>query len=252
MGQVTGIIIQARMGSSRLPGKVLKDIGLEPMLWHVYERASRASLADETIVATSTVPEDDDVVAFCERRDIPCHRGSEPDVLDRFYQTATAEDLDTVVRLTADCPFNSPTVIDQVIQAYRKHDAEYVSNILEYTYPDGYDTEVFGYDLLEWAWEETDDPREREHVTLQFRESPDISTRNVENVVDTSRYDWFDEDVIYRWCVDYPEDLEFVRAVYDRLTEHGHWLFDQHAILELLTREPELREINEDHDTHDN
>jgi len=242
----TVAIIQARIGSTRFPGKVLEDIGDEPMLWHVYERTRCASLVDRMIVATSTKHGDDAIATFCEERDIEYYRGSEEDVLDRFYQAATEADADSVVRLTADCPLLSPPVIDRVIRTYQSSDAEYVTNILKYTHPDGLDIEVFDFEALAVAWEEASEPEEREHVTPYIQESNHFSTKNVENVLDLSVYEFVDEDTILRWTVDYPEDLEFIRAVYDQLTASGHWVFDQQSVLELLNRAPELRDINED------
>lgn len=239
-------IIQARMGSTRLPEKVLMDIGEQPMLSHVYERASHASLLDEVVVATSTEPADAAIESFCESHEIPCFRGSEDDVLDRYYQTATELDADTVVRLTADCPFLSPAVVDRVVREYGESDADYVSNTLEYTHPDGLDVEVFDAGALETAWRDATDSDDREHVTLYIKRSDDFECANVENVLDMSAYEFVREDVTLRWTVDYPADLEFVREVYDRLTAHGHWVFDQQSVLELLERAPELRDINED------
>lgn len=242
----TVAIIQARMGSTRLPEKVLQNIGDKPMLWHVYERAKCASLIDDVVVATSTEPADDEVASFCEQRDIQYFRGCEEDVLDRFYQAATEVNADPVVRLTADCPLLSPPVIDRVIHTYQSSEAAYVTNILEYTHPDGLDVEVFSLDALRVAWEEASEPEEREHVTPYIKESNRFEAENVENVLDFSGYEFLNEDTILRWTVDYPEDLEFVRAVYDRLTESGHWVFDQQSVLELLARNPELRDINDD------
>lgn len=222
------------------------DIGEEPMLWHVYERASYASLVDEVVIATSTEPGDEAVESFCEERGIPCVRGSEEDVLDRYYQTSKETDADTVVRLTADCPFLSPAVIDRVIREFDVSDYEYVSNTLEYTHADGLDVEVFDSETLKIAWQEATEPREREHVTPYMKESEAFTSKNVENVLDMSAYEFVDEQTIVRWTVDRPEDMEFVREVYHRLTKHGHWLFDQQSVLELLERSPELRDINED------
>lgn len=246
MAEKTVAIIQARMGSTRLPEKVLMDIGNEPMLWHVYERARRSSLVDEVLVATSTESGDDAVAEFCEKRSIPCFRGSEADVLDRYYRAASSRGADAVVRITADCPLLSPPVVDRVVRTYESDESAYVSNTLEYTHPDGLDVEVFSYDALETAWREADDPHEREHVTVYIRESGAFSTENVENVLDTSRYSFTDPDAVLRWTVDYPEDMEFVREVYDRLTERGHWTFDQQSVFELLEREPALRDVNDD------
>lgn len=242
----TVAVIQARMGSTRLPEKVLMDIGSKPMLWHVYERAKCAALVDRAVVATSVEPEDDAIETFCEERGIPCHRGSEADVLDRYHETAVAENAATVVRLTGDCPLLSPPVIDRVIGAYQQSDADYVTNIMEYTHPDGLDVEVFDVEALATAQAEATTPQQREHVTVYIRESDAFETQNVENVLDLSRYEFTDPETVMRWTVDYPEDLEFVRAVYDRLTDDGHWVFDQQSVLELLEREPSLLSINED------
>lgn len=239
-------IIQARMGSTRLPEKVLMDIGDKPMLWHVYERARCSSLVDDVVVATSTESNDDAVEAFCDSHGIPCHRGSEEDVLDRYYRVASAEDANPVVRLTADCPLLSPPVVDRIIRKFRSSPADYVSNTIEYTYPDGLDVEVFEFTALELAWKEAREPDEREHVTIYMRESDDVQTQNVESLLDISEYEFADDDSILRWTVDYPEDLEFVREVYRHLTSHGHWLFDQQSVYELLKREPSLREINDE------
>jgi len=242
----TVAIIQARMGSTRLPEKVLMDIGGEPMLWHVHERASHASLLDKVVVATSTEPADDEVAAFCDEHGIECIRGSETDVLDRYYQTAVEMDADTVVRLTADCPLLSPAVIDRVVREYETNDCEYVSNTINYTHPDGLDVEVFDIETLETAWQEATEPDEREHVTLYIKQSDAFESKNVENVLDMSAYDFIEEGMILRWTVDYPEDMEFIREVYDRLTGDNHWVFDQQSVLELLERTPSLRDINED------
>jgi len=241
----TTAIIQARMGSTRLPEKVLQKIGGEPMLWHVYERASCASLVDEVIVATSTESDDDAIETFCTHRDITYFRGSEDDVLDRYYHAARENDSESIVRITADCPLLSPPVVDRVVRHYNKSESRYVANIIEYTHPDGLDVEVFDFEALESAWSEARTPQEREHVTLFMRENDQFGTENVENVVDMSAYDFLEDDTILRWTVDYPEDMEFVRSVYDRLTEQGHWVFDQQSVLELLERAPELRDIND-------
>ncbi|KAA9410369.1 acylneuraminate cytidylyltransferase [Haloarcula hispanica] len=243
----TVAVIQARMGSTRLPGKVMKDIGEKPMLWHVYERAQHSSLLDKVVIATSTKDGDDKVAAFCDDNNIPYSRGSEEDVLDRYYQAAKKEDADTVVRLTSDCPLLSPAYIDRVIRQYHTDTADYVTNIIEYTQPVGFDTEVFSFSSLERAWNEATEPDEREHVTIYIRESGKFETRNVENPIDLGRYEFSEDFPVPRLTVDYPEDLELVREIYNRLTRRGHWVFDQHSILELLEREPELLRINEDH-----
>jgi spore coat polysaccharide biosynthesis protein SpsF (cytidylyltransferase family) len=195
-------------------------------------------------VATSTEPGDDAVASYCADHDIPHYRGSETDVLDRYYRAASDAGAETVVRLTADCPFLSPSVLDRIVRRYHQATAAYVTNILEYTYPDGLDVEVFDFAALETAWEEADTPEAREHVTPYIRESDEFEVENVRNPLGMSAYDCVDEDAILRWTVDYPEDMEFVRAVHDRLTEHGRWTYDYLSVLELLESEPELMEIN--------
>lgn len=242
----TVAIIQARMGSTRLPEKVLKEIRGRPMLEYVVERTRRASLVDDVVVATSDAGQDDAIAEFCADHGVECFRGSEPDVLDRYYQAAREYDADTVVRITGDCPLITPAVIDRVVGTYGQSDSDYVSNILYYTYPVGFDVEVFPFETLEETWETATTDRQREHVTPYMRESGEVTRRNVTNPVDLSRYSYTDESTVLRWTVDYPEDLEFVREVYDRLCANGDWLVSQTAVLELLEREPELRDINDD------
>lgn len=240
----TVVIIQARMGSTRLPGKVLKEIGDRPMLWHVHERTNYATFIDTVVVATSIESQDDVVAQFCADHDIRCYRGSETDVLDRYYQAASEVDATTVVRITADCPLMTPAAIDRVVQQYESSEAAYVSNILDRTYPDGLDVEVFDMSTLETAWEESDTPEEREHVTPWIHDSESVDCENVANPVDVWAYDFAEPGTIPRWTVDYPEDMEFVREVYDRLTQSGHWVFGQLSVLELLEQNPELVATN--------
>jgi spore coat polysaccharide biosynthesis protein SpsF (cytidylyltransferase family) len=240
----TVAIIQARMGSTRLPEKVLRDIGNQPMLWHVHERTSRATFIDTVVVATSTESQDDAVAQFCADHDIHCYRGSETDVLDRYYQAASEVDATNVVRITADCPLMAPAAIDRVVRQYESSEAAYVSNILDRTYPDGLDVEAFDMTTLERAWEESDTPEEREHVTLWMHDSESVDCENVANPVDVWAYDFAEPGTIPRWTVDYPEDMEFAREVYDRLTQSGHWVFGQLSVLELLEQNPELVAIN--------
>jgi spore coat polysaccharide biosynthesis protein SpsF (cytidylyltransferase family) len=214
------------------------------MLWHVYDRVRRATFVDETVVATSTEPGDDEVAEFCSDEDIPFHRGSEADVLDRYYQTASEFDADTVVRITADCPLMDPATIDRVVRCHGASDASYVSNIIERTYPDGIDVEAFDSATLETTWERADDPQEREHVTPWMLDANSVDCENVANPVDVWAYDFAEQGTIPRWTVDYPKDMEFVRAVYDRLTNHGHWPFGQSSVLELLEADQSLPTIN--------
>jgi glutamate-1-semialdehyde aminotransferase/spore coat polysaccharide biosynthesis protein SpsF (cytidylyltransferase family) len=229
-------IVQARVGSTRLPRKVLAELNGRPMLWHVVQRVRQACLVDRVVVATSTEAKDDAVAAFCDRNDVGCFRGSEGDVLDRFYETAAAFPAKFFVRITADCPLLDPDVIDHVLAILQTGQYDYVSNTLRYTYPDGLDTEAFTAEALAQTWCEATKPSEREHVTPYMRLSGKFRLYNVENDVDLSPQE-------YRWSVDDAKDLEFVRQVYARLDHADFRLKD---ILMLLKKEPALRRLQGD------
>ncbi len=226
-------IIQARMGSSRLPGKVLALIQGHPMLWHVVRRTLSAKTLDEVIVATTTQSGDVAIVALCRELGVGCFQGSEPDVLDRYYQAALRAKADAVVRITSDCPLIDPEIVDKVVKAFLSEKPDYASNSLVRTYPRGLDTEVMTFGALERAWSNARQKYERSHVTPYIYENPGkFDLLSVTGEQDQSAY---------RWTVDTPEDLEFVRAVYDRLEGKRCLLGD---VLRLMEREPELAEIN--------
>src|SRR5258708_17620781 len=173
-------IIQARMGSSRLPGKSLAEIENRPMLWHVVQRVKRARQVARVVVATSVAPADDAIEKMCRENGVVCYRGSETDVLDRFYQVARTEKAAQVVRITADCPLIDPDVIDRVVRRFQWGDLDYASNAMLRTYPDGLDTEICSFSALERAWHEATKASEREHVSPYLR-SESFRTANVEN-----------------------------------------------------------------------
>lgn len=229
-------IIQARMGSKRLPGKVLIEIEGYPILWHVVKRVSLARTIQKVIVATSTDPQDNAIVNFCAKNGIECFRGSEWDVLDRFYQAAKRYQADAIVRITGDCPLIDPQIIDKVVNAYCEGDYDYVSNTLYYTYPDGLDTEIFSFATLKAAWQEATLLSDREHVTPYIIRSGRFRCYNVESEIDISSR-------ALRFTVDEPADLAFVRAIYSRFfSEKRDFTF--HDVLNLLDKEPSLQEIN--------
>ncbi|MGA2965007.1 MAG: aminotransferase class III-fold pyridoxal phosphate-dependent enzyme, partial [Terriglobales bacterium] len=227
-------IIQARMGSSRLPGKSIAEIEGMPMLWHVIQRVKRASLVDRVVVATTTAPADDAIEKMCGENGVPCYRGSENDVLDRYYHAARAENAAQVVRITADCPLIDPEAIDRVVRRFQCGDLDYASNAMVRTYPDGLDTEIFSFSALERAWHEAGKTSEREHVTPYLR-SEKFRTANVANNLEFSH-------LYCRWTVDEPEDLEFVRAVYRAFRGRDGFLMKD--ILQLLREQPELERVN--------
>ncbi len=228
-------IVQARMGASRLPGKVLLDIGGEPMLVRVVDRVRAARGVDAVVVATSDSPKDDAVAALCAERGIACFRGHETDVLDRFQGAARASQADVVARITADCPLMDPAVVEKVLERYLLGDCDYATNVLRYTYPDGLDVEIFSADALARAHREATDAAHREHVTVYIRTTGKFRVAGVENDVDLSKKN-------YRWTVDEPKDVEFVRAVYQRI---GTATFGMSDVLSLLEREPGLISENE-------
>ena len=152
-------VIQARMGSTRLPGKVLKPLAGQPVLARVVDRVRRARHVDEVVVATTTLPADDVLADLCRTRGWACERGSEEDLLDRYHAAAAAHHADAVVRITSDCPVIDPGVVDRVVEAFLVQPCDYASNTLEpRTFPRGLDTEVFSQAALELAWREDDNP----------------------------------------------------------------------------------------------
>ena len=230
-------IIQARMGSTRLPGKVMKEILGKPVILWDLDRISLSKLIDEIVVAIPYGKENDVIVdTIKEYNDkIVTTRGSEDDVLDRYYQAAVQTNADVVVRITSDCPLIDPVVIDQVIEQFLDNDCDYCSNSHIRTYPRGLDTEVFSFKTLEEAWNEARKDYEREHVTPYIIENPDkFKLLNVANDIDLSHL---------RWTLDTKEDFEFISAVYKRIYPKKQ-LFLMDDVLELLDKEPELIEIN--------
>jgi spore coat polysaccharide biosynthesis protein SpsF len=232
----TVAIIQARMGSSRLPGKVLLDLAGEPMLARVINRMCRAQSLDGVIIATTTEPADDSLVALCNARGWPCFRGSRDDVLDRYYRAAQEFGAAIVVRITSDCPLIDPEVIDRVVRELLDHRSrpDYASNVLpRRTYPRGLDVEAFRWETLKAIWQEDDNPAWREHVTQFLHHHPErFVIHSVLNDRDLSAM---------RWTVDTPEDLEFVRLIYGAF---GHDHFSRHDVLALLEAQPQWLELN--------
>jgi len=231
-------IIQGRMASSRLPGKVLIDIAGQPMLAHVVERARQAKTVDQVVVATTIQAEDDAIQAFCQQRGYAVSRGSLHDVLDRFYQAAVAFQADVVVRVTADCPLLDPQVVDHTVEEFLRSGVDFAANRLpppfHRTYPIGLDTEVCTFQALERAWREAREPHEREHVMPYLYDTPDrFKILRVEYEKDYGAL---------RWTVDTPADLELVRQIFARFSPRTDftWL----EVLALFEREPELAQIN--------
>ncbi len=228
-------IIQARMGSTRLPGKVLIDLEGKPVIERVVDRVLMAKKVDKVVVATSIDQNNLPLVELCAKKKIQVFVGSEDDVLDRFYQAAKLFNPDHVVRITADCPLMDPAVIDLVIDEHLNNGHDYTSNTFSETYPDGEDVEVFKYSALEKAWSNATLTSEREHVTPYIRKHNDIFTHgSVSYTQNLSQK---------RWTLDNQEDLEFISKVYKALYKSNP-LFGIDMILDYLKEHPELEMIN--------
>lgn len=229
-------ILQARVSSSRLPGKVMKPILGQPMLARQIERLARCRGFERLIVATSEDASDDAIERLCRQLGIACYRGSLADVLDRIYQAALPDAPDHVVRLTGDCPLADPALIDALIDFHLAQGYDYSSNCHIPSLPDGLDAEVMRFFALEAAWREARLPSEREHVTPFIRKHAERFRIGLwRNPVDLSQL---------RWTVDEAEDFEFVSRVYAALYPSNP-AFGMQDVLDLLARQPELAAINQ-------
>ncbi|MBN1871045.1 MAG: glycosyltransferase family protein [Candidatus Omnitrophica bacterium] len=228
-------IIQARTGSSRLPGKVLLKIKGRTVLEYVIRRTMQARTIDKVILATTERHHDNAVDELGRDLGVITYRGSEDDVLDRYYRCAREYDAKHIARITADCPLIDPSVIDRVSEEYLKSSPDYCSNVLERTFPVGLDVEVFGISALEKAWENARLQPEREHVTPYMIKHPEIfRQKNVSNSADLSGK---------RWTLDRREDFEFIKAVIEGVYSE-RLDFRMQDIVEFLARRPELEHIN--------
>ena len=232
-------IVQARTGSSRLPGKVLKPLEGEPMIMRQLQRLARAGNLDHIVVATSDSEEDDKLADLLRARGIDVNRGPLNDVLARYIWALHHHPSDVVVRVTADCPLISPKVIDQVVERFHSSDADYVSNTMDPTYPDGLDVEAVTAAALRYVHEQTSDKHESEHVTLGVYRRTDRFV--IENLRDPSGADHSD----LRWTVDTADDFAFVEAVYRDLFSRDPE-FDYPEVLALIEANPQLRRTKAD------
>jgi spore coat polysaccharide biosynthesis protein SpsF len=238
----TVAIIQARMGSTRLSGKVLLPLVGKPVLWHVWQRLEAAQLVDAIVVATSTLTQDDPIGNFALSQCMPCYRGSETNVLSRHYEAASESKADVVVRMPADKPVLSPKIVDQVIAHHVATGADYTSNMPATfpegcSFPTGLEVEVFNFSALEQAYEEADQPYQLEHVTPFIYENSDrFSIQQLEATGKLNRPE-------LRMTLDTQEDFEFIEAIYERLYTSEE-PFTTDAVLRLLDSSPELLKIN--------
>lgn len=233
-------VIQARIGSTRLPGKVLLPLSGAPLLIHLVNRVQQAKYHGKIVVATTTSPLDDPIQELCVNEGISCYRGHPTDLLDRHYKAGIKFGADAVVKIPSDVPLIDPDVIDRILQVYLDNPKtfDYVSNLHPPSYPDGNDVEVISMWALKKAWFESLQPFEREHTTPYIWERPDQF--RLANVPWETGLDY---SMSHRWTIDYPEDYTFIKAVYENLYPLKKY-FSLKDILDLLNSSPDLRKIN--------
>ncbi|MEI6478404.1 MAG: aminotransferase class III-fold pyridoxal phosphate-dependent enzyme [bacterium] len=226
-------IIQARSNSTRLPKKILLPLGGKTVIEQVVERVGRAKLVDKVVIATTTNPLDQPLVDLCNVKGIEVFRGSEDDVLDRYYQVAKQLKAKTVIRITGDCPLVDPEIIDRAIQKHLKEKNDYTATAWIETFPDGLDVDIFTFDALENSWKNAVLPYEREHATQYIAQRAEqFKVGNLENTEVMSDK---------RWVLDEPDDYEFLKAVYDGI---GAREFGMQEILAFLKKHPEVEKLN--------
>ena len=232
MAGKAGVIIQARLGSQRLPGKILLKVCGKSFLELLIERLKGL----EVIVATTTLEQDQPIVDLCLSLGIPYFRGSEEDVLDRTYRAAKENGLKTIVRVTSDCPLMDVNLIEEYLKLFDEEDVDYLANIIDRTFPRGMDIEIFTFKALEAAWKEAEDPYDREHVTPYIRRHSgrfkQYSVKQKENLSDI------------RLTLDTPDDLRLLKAIFEELYPNNP-NFNLSTILQLLQQHPDWVEWNQ-------
>lgn len=232
----TVVIIQARTGSSRFPEKVLEIIKEKPLLIHVIERVKLSHQIDNVVIATTTKKSDDKIVALCNLNNIDCFRGSEDNVLERYYQAARQHDATRVVRITSDCPLIDPNILDEMLILSDQNPQSIVYNggneLDKRTFPRGLDVEIFPFEYLESAYLNAKEQYQKEHVTpFIYENNEKLMYKSQENNSDL------------RWTVDTEEDMRLVKTIYDYLYKGEHNFFYK-EIFDLVQKHPELKEIN--------
>lgn len=234
-------VIQARMGSSRLPQKVNLTLAGKPLLIRMVERVFRSKFIGTLVIATTTESSDDPLVKICEEQNLNVYRGHPTDLLDRHFKAALEYEAEAVVKIPSDCPLIDPGVIDKVLQYYLNNPDkfDYVSNLHPATYPDGNDVEIMSMTALKIAWENASKHFEREHTTPFIWENADKFR--------IGNFEWetgLDYSMSHRFTIDYMEDYLFIKAIYDELYDRNP-SFSLDSILELLERKPEIKKLNE-------
>lgn len=229
------------MGSSRLPGKVILPLSGKPLILRMFERVAFSNYAGNIIVVITKDQDDNELFKICKQNNIEVYRGNSLDLLDRHFQAAKKFDADAVVKIPSDCPLIDPAIIDKVILYYinNRNKYDFVSNLHPPSYPDGNDVEVMSFKALENAWINSKKDFEREHTTPYIWENPDKF--RIGNVILETGLDY---SMTHRFTIDYKEDYEFIKRVYDELYEKNN-IFSINDILELLEKKPEIKKINQ-------
>ena len=235
-----GCIIQARVGSKRLPGKILKKLDKKyNVLEYVINQLKFSKKIDKIIIATTLSKHDEVIVDFAKKHNYEYFRGSENDVLDRFYQCAKKFNLDTIVRITSDCPLIDPNIVDQVIEKFTLTNNDYVTNIFPRTFPKGLDIEIFDFIVLTHMWKNATLPSEREHVTQFVFNNKKFKIGNFENKQNLGNL---------RWTIDYEKDYEFLCKIIQKIEKRPILMND---VLKILNSEPDLKKINSNTDPNE-
>lgn len=238
-------VIQARMNSSRLPGKVLNEILGKPVLWHIYQRLKQSKLLDDVVISTGPENKNKEICDFAKNENIKFFSGSETDVVDRFYETAKHFDASAIVRITADCPFVDPVIVDTMLTQYISTKGKYdvVMNSKIHSYPHGLEVQIYPFETLKKLHSDIKDPELRDWFIVYIEKNPnDFNVLNIAHEKNLSKF---------RLTMDYPEDYEFTKLVYQELYKENHiFLLDE--IIELLSKRPDLVAINSKYLDHRN
>lgn len=233
------VSIEARMNSSRLPGKMLMEIGNKPIIQHLVDRLRSCKTIDDIVIATTSNSADDPLVEWANNYKVKTFRGSEDDVLERVIDANHFMQSDIIVEITGDCPFTDPDIVDVGVNTFLNNDIDYLTNCEIPSAPPGLFVQVFRFEDLKKIGNTVDDPAVREHVSLYFYENPD--KYKIFHLMTSAKLNLPEGVRIY---LDYPEDLKFLSSLYDVLKNRGKEFFSAQDIADVLKEKPELTEIN--------
>lgn len=237
-------VIQARMNSQRLPGKVMMNLLDKPIIWHIYNRLKHCKYLDDAVISTGEYSNNKEIIDFAKAEKIPYFEGSEKDLIDRLYETTVKFQASAIVRITADCPLVDPVVVDRLVQFYRNNPQyDIVTNCKVRTFPHGLDAEIYSLESLKKMWKEIKQPEIREWFPFFVEKNQSMfKIFNVENDQNLSNL---------RWALDYPEDYELIKIIYQSLFKQNE-VFTTKDVLALLEQNPKLSEINSKYAGHHN